>query len=67
MTEEEYLRHNYGECLLGDGCHCVRNLGNWMGAVCAQWEPTKAKTFVELMEAARADRAKQKALRDGAA
>lgn len=63
----EYFANNYGVCRLGDDCHCVRNLGAWLGTVCAQWEPTKAKSFEELMEEARAMRPKQKAIHHGAA
>lgn len=63
----EYFINNYGHCLLGEGCHCLRNLGAWRGAICAQWEPTKARSFEELMEEARAMRSKQKAVQDGAA
>lgn len=63
----EYFINNYGRCRLGDACHCVRELATWRGSICAQWEPTKARSFEELMEEARAMRSKQKAVQDGAA
>jgi hypothetical protein len=61
----EYFRNNYGQCRLGNDCHCLRNLGNWLGALCAQWEPTKATSWEELMEEARARRTKQKEIQNG--
>lgn len=57
---DDYFRNNYGKCRLGDNCHCVRNLGSWMGALCAQWEPTQARSFEELMEIAKKERASAK-------
>jgi hypothetical protein len=63
----DYFKNNYGRCLLGEGCHCLRNLGNWLGTLCAQWEPTTATSFEELMEQARAIRSKQKEVQNGTA
>jgi hypothetical protein len=55
----EYFINNYGRCLLGDGCHCVRELASWRGSICAQWEPTKARSFEELIAIAKAEREKR--------
>ncbi len=52
----EYFRNNYGKCRLADNCHCVRNLASWMGTLCAQWEPTQARSFEELIAIAKAER-----------
>lgn len=52
----EYFANNYGTCLLGDDCKCVRNLASWLGTTCAQWVPTKATSFEELIQQAKKER-----------
>ncbi len=61
----EYFRNNYGQCRLGDACHCVRNLASWMGTMCAQWMPTTATSFDELIAIARRERAAKRGNHDG--
>ena len=56
----EYFINNYGRCRLGDDCHCVRELATWRGSICAQWEPTQARSFEELIEIAKKERASAK-------
>ena len=60
MVHTEYFRNNYGSCRLGDSCKCVRNLGDWLGVICSQWEPTKATNFEELAQEARKKREQDK-------
>ena len=54
MTDlEQYIKNNYGSCLLAQSCLCIKPGAIWLGLSCSNWKPVTCKTWDELFELVR--------------
>lgn len=47
--ERDYVKNNYGHCVLENLCKCIKPGARWLGCVCSNWRPTALNSFEDML------------------